>query len=101
MTATKPLLRAQVAQSTPIPANALVTNQLEERAILEHLTGLGLNVAAFPRNSLQQLHDSITIELHARAGRIDRILQEQKLILNSYNSNVMKQSHKNSRWKRY
>lgn len=76
MTAAEPFLRAQVAHSTPILVGALVTNQPEDREILEQLTGLELNVVALPCDSLQQLHDSTTIELRARAGRIDQILQE-------------------------
>ena len=36
-------------------------------------------MAALPRDSLQQLHDNTTIELRARADRVDQILQEQKI----------------------
>jgi len=57
------------------PTGALVTNQPKEQAILECLTRLGLNVAALPCDSLQQLHDSITIKLHATVSRVEQILQ--------------------------
>lgn len=53
MTAATPLLKVQVANSTPILVGTLVTNQLMDRAILERFTRLGLNVATLMCDSLQ------------------------------------------------
>jgi len=41
--------------------------------------GLGLNLAALPRDSLYQLQDSVTMELRARKGCAEQVVREQRI----------------------
>jgi len=69
VSATDPLLKSQVTYSVAILASVLITGNTEDRAVLGRLTGLGLNVATLPRESLQQVQDSAMIELCTWKGR--------------------------------
>jgi hypothetical protein len=80
MSATEQLLQAKMANTIALPAGALITENAEDRAVVGRLTGLGLNLAALPRESLYQLQDSATMELRAREGRAVQVLSEQELI---------------------
>jgi len=48
-----------------IPEGALVTKN-EDKAVVGWLTGLGLNLAALPREHLYKLEDGDMMELHAK-----------------------------------
>jgi len=69
MAATEPLLKTQVAYSIAIPVGMLIVDNVEDRAVLGRLTGMGLNIAYLPHESFQQLQDSAIIELYTREGR--------------------------------
>lgn len=53
MSAIEPLLKTQITYSITILADMLIINTIEEKAVLERLTGLGLNIASLPCESLQ------------------------------------------------
>jgi len=53
MIAAESLLKAQMAHSIMILAGSLITANAEDCTVLGRLKGLGLNVAALPRESLQ------------------------------------------------
>lgn len=59
----EPILKTQVACVIAIPKGALIVDNTEDKAVLRRLTGLGLNIAALPRKSLQYLQDNAMREL--------------------------------------
>lgn len=55
MASTEPLLKTQVTYVVAILVGALVVNNVEDKVVIGWFTGLGLNIAALPCKSLQQL----------------------------------------------
>jgi len=74
--ATEQLLRAKMANTIALLEGALRVDNTEERATIGRLKGLGLSLAALPREILYQLQDGVTTELHAREGRTVQMLSE-------------------------
>lgn len=62
-----------------LPEGALTIEKEDDRAIVGKIKRLGLNLASLPRDTLYQLQNGITIELHAREGCTIQVLSEQKI----------------------
>ena len=75
--ATEQLLWAKMANTIALQVGALTADNVEDRAVVGWLTGLGLNLATLPQDVLYQLHDGTTMELRAREGHAVQILSEQ------------------------
>lgn len=55
MSTTEHLMKAQLAHTIVIPAEALITENEKDRVVVGQLTGLGLNLATLLCESLYQL----------------------------------------------
>lgn len=60
-----------MAHTIAILAGALITENVEDRAMVGQIAGLGLNLAALPSEILYQLEDTATMELYAKEGRVE------------------------------
>lgn len=77
MLETEQLLQAKMANTITLPTGALTGDNAAARAMVGRLRGLGLNLAALPRERLYQLQDCTMTELRAREGRAVQALSEQ------------------------
>lgn len=75
--ATKQLLRAKMANTIVLPEGALTMDNMKGRAAIGRLKGLGINLAALPREILYQLYDGVTREIYAQEGCAVQMLSEQ------------------------
>lgn len=72
------MLCARTTNTFVLPEGALsITNEVG-RAEMSTMKGLGLNLAALPRETLYQLQVGVT-ELHAREGHALQVMSEQKI----------------------
>jgi len=63
------MLRAQTTNTLVLLEGALVTTNESDRPTVSTLKGIGINMAALPRETLYVLHDGITAKLQARESR--------------------------------
>ena len=62
-----------------LPEGALATTNEADRPTISALKGIGINMAALPRETLYFLQDGITVELRARESCALQVLSEQKI----------------------
>ena len=79
MSATEQLLKAQMVHTIVILEGALIAENEEDTTIVGQLTGLGLNLATLPQESLYQLQDSTMMELRARERHVEQVLSKQRI----------------------
>ena len=75
----KQLLWAKMVNVVTLPEGSLIADNMEDRAAVGWIKGLGLNLAALPRDILYQLQDRMTTELCVREGRAVQMLSEQRI----------------------
>lgn len=66
--AVEQFLQAKMANTIVLPEGTLTTEIMEDRAAVDRIKGLSLNLDALLRDTLYQPHDRVTVELHAREG---------------------------------
>lgn len=75
-TATEEMLCARMTNTIVFPEGALVTQNETDRAMVSALKGVGINMAALPRETLYVLQDRVTVELRAREGHALQVMSE-------------------------
>lgn len=92
----KQLLRTKMANTIVLPEGVLAAETETDKAAVGRITGLGLNLAALPRDTLYQLQDGITVELRAREGRTIQVMNEKNINieqLNLQHDELVSQNH--------
>lgn len=79
MSATEQLLQAKMANTIALLTGTLKSDNAVDKAVVGRLTGLRLNLASLPCESLYQLQDSATMELCTREGHAVKVLNEQRI----------------------
>lgn len=72
-------LCARMENTIVLPEGALVAVNVTDRFSVNMSQGLGLNLAALPRETLYLLQDGITTKLQARESHAIQVLSEQKI----------------------
>jgi len=64
----KLMLRTRTKNTFPLLEGAVLAAAEGDGATASQMKGWGFNLAAFPRETLYQLQDGVTAELHTREG---------------------------------
>lgn len=70
------MLRAHMTNTIVLPDGALVTENEADNPMVIRLKGIGLNMAALPRERLYILQDRVTAELQARESHVIQVTRE-------------------------
>ena len=73
------MLRTPMTNTIVLPEGALVIENKADRPMVSALKGVGINMVAFPRETLYVLQDGITTELWARESSALQVINEQKI----------------------
>lgn len=79
------MLHVRMANTIVLSKGALAAENEIDRAAVGRIKGLGLNLAALPRDTLYQLQDGITVELHTREGHVIQVMSEQNINIEQLN----------------
>ena len=70
---------ARMTNTIVLPEGALVIENEANMPMVSGLKGIGLNMAALPRETLYVLQDEVTAEMRAKEGRPLQVMSEQRI----------------------